>query len=78
MKCRIFNNDCMVVMDKMVEYNQKVDIVLTSPPYNTGRPSTSERSRENMEGRYDVHFIHYLRMIIVNGLWIYLTKLILS
>ena len=55
MKCRIFNNDCMLVMDKMLEYNQKVDIVLTSPPYNTGRPSTSERSRENMEGRYDVH-----------------------
>ena len=35
MKCRIFNNDCMLVMDKMLEYNQKVDIVLTSPPYNT-------------------------------------------
>ena len=55
MKCRIYNNDCMLVMDKMNEYNQKVDIVLTSPPYNTGRPSTSERSRNNNEGRYDIH-----------------------
>ena len=54
-KYRIFNNDCMDTMNCMIQYNQKVDVVMTSPPYNTGRPSTSERSRENMEGRYDVH-----------------------
>jgi DNA modification methylase len=55
MKNKIFNEDCVVTMDKMVKFGQKVDIVLTSPPYNTGRPSVSERSRENREGRYDVH-----------------------
>lgn len=55
MKYKIFNEDCIQTMDKMVKFNQKVDIVLTSPPYNTGRPSTSERSRNNYEGKYDVH-----------------------
>lgn len=55
MKSKIFNEDCITTMDKMIKFNQKVDIVLTSPPYNTGRPNTSERSRENNEGRYDIH-----------------------
>lgn len=32
-----------------------IDLVLTSPPYNTGRNYTSERAREHHEGRYDVH-----------------------
>lgn len=51
----IFNKDCFETMHIMEKYNKKVNIILTSPPYNTGRPSTSERSRENNEGRYDVH-----------------------
>lgn len=55
MSYKIFNEDCIATMEKMQKFNHKVDIVLTSPPYNTGRPSTSERSRENNEGRYDVH-----------------------
>jgi DNA modification methylase len=55
MKNKIFNEDCIVTMNKMVKFNQKIDVILTSPPYNTGRPSNSERSRENREGRYDVH-----------------------
>lgn len=55
MKYKIFNEDCMVTMNKMIKFNRKVDIVLTSPPYNTGRPSNSERSRKNMEGRYDIY-----------------------
>lgn len=55
MKIKIFNEDCFETMKRMNEYNKKVDIVLTSPPYNTGRPSNTERSRANNEGRYDVH-----------------------
>src|SRR5574344_708532 len=46
---------CFATMNTMVEFDEKVDIILTSPPYNTGRPSTSERSRNNNEGRYDVY-----------------------
>lgn len=52
---RIYNEDCFETMKLIADGNQKVDIVLTSPPYNTGRPSTSERSRNNFEGRYDIH-----------------------
>lgn len=48
----IFNVDCI---EFMKDLKVKVDCVITSPPYNTGRPSTSERSRNNREGRYDVH-----------------------
>lgn len=54
-KIKFFNEDCFKTMNKMKNYNQKIDVILTSPPYNTGRPSTSERSRENNEGRYDIH-----------------------
>lgn len=51
----IFNEKCEQTIDTMIEFNEKVNLILTSPPYNTGRPSTSERSRNNNEGRYDVH-----------------------
>lgn len=51
----IYNEDCFDTMHKMVCDNKKVNIVLTSPPYNTGRNSTSKRSRDNFESRYDVH-----------------------
>lgn len=46
---------CEDIMDRMIKANYKIDLILTSPPYNTGRPSTSQRSRDNNEGRYDVH-----------------------
>ena len=52
---RIYNEDCFETMGLIADDKQKVDIILTSPPYNTGRPSTSERSRNNFEGRYDIH-----------------------
>lgn len=54
-KINLFNENCFDTMTKMVENNQKVDIVLTSPPYNTGRNSNSERSLNNYEARYDIH-----------------------
>lgn len=45
--------DCMVTMSLLNDAS--IDLILTSPPYNTGAPSTSERSRQNHQGRYDVH-----------------------
>lgn len=54
-KIKIFNEKCEETIKKMIKFNHKVDIILTSPPYNTGRPSNSERSRNNNEGRYDIH-----------------------
>ena len=36
-KIKFFNEDCFSTMDKMIKYNKKVDVVLTSPPYNTAK-----------------------------------------
>ena len=55
MKNKIYNEDCIITMQNMASNNIKCNMILTSPPYNTGRPSTSEKSRSNYEGRYDVH-----------------------
>lgn len=52
---KIFNEDCFKTMDNMIKYKQGIDLILTSPPYNTARPNTSERSRKNNEGRYDIY-----------------------
>lgn len=49
----IFNEDCLLTLSKMDTHS--INVVLTSPPYNTGRPTTSDRGRDNHEGRYDVH-----------------------
>lgn len=48
----IKNEDCF---DTMKTMDKQVDLILTSPPYNTGRPNTSERARNNREGRYDIY-----------------------
>lgn len=54
-KCYFYNDDCLQVMKSMQEKDYKVDVVLTSPPYNSGRNSNSERSLKHHEARYDVH-----------------------
>lgn len=38
---RIFNEDCLKTMARMKEDGIKVDLVLTSPPYNTSRKGSS-------------------------------------
>lgn len=51
---KFVQDDCIHFMNILSEKNRKVDVVLTSPPYNTSRPS-SERSMKNHEGRYKVY-----------------------
>jgi len=51
---KFLQGDCLRWMDKISTKGQIIDVVLTSPPYNTSRPS-SERSMENYEGRYKVY-----------------------
>ena len=55
--CKIYfyNEDCFESMKRMNDKNFKVDIVLTSPPYNTARTSKTQRSIDNYENRYDIH-----------------------
>lgn len=56
---KIYNENCIDTMDRMIEENLKVDLVLTSPPYNTGRNSGDNSNKESMlknhETRYDVY-----------------------
>lgn len=54
-KVKIFNEDCFKTMERMAEKGYKVDVVLTSPPYNTARTCKTKRSIENYENRYDIH-----------------------
>lgn len=49
----IVNKDCMSFMNEMGV--GQVDLVLTSPPYNTSRTNLSDRAINNHEGRYDIH-----------------------
>ncbi len=48
----ILNEDCDVTLSTL---DKCVDVILTSPPYNTGRELTSERARNNHEARYDIY-----------------------
>lgn len=50
---KIYNEDCIKTMQSLTE--KSVNCVMTSPPYNIGRPSTSDRSRKEHEAKYDVH-----------------------
>lgn len=55
---KIFNEDCMVTMQNMINKGIKVNNIITSPFYNTGRGSKchkTQKSRDNHEGRYDIH-----------------------
>ena len=55
-KIVIKNEDCFKTIDQLKKLDKKiVDVILTSPPYNTDRPFTSEKCMENYEGKYDVH-----------------------
>ena len=39
----IYNEDCINGLKNMVSNNQKVDCILTSPPYNIIRPNSIDR-----------------------------------
>lgn len=43
------NESCFDTIRKMREKNRKVGLILTSPPYNTGRNSNSERDSAIMQ-----------------------------
>lgn len=51
-----YNENCFDTLKKMEEKDYKVNVILTSPPYNTARCVNTERSREILNQRYDIHF----------------------
>lgn len=47
--------DCFITINRMVKQGIKVDTIVTSPPYNTGKSGTSDTARNNYDGKYDVY-----------------------
>ena len=55
---KVYNEDCFITMDRMITDSVKVQNIITSPFYNTGRGSKyhkTQKARNNYEGRYDIH-----------------------
>ena len=55
MNIKIFNEDFFVTMKKMQKFSKKVNIILTSPPYNTGRKTQDDKNRNQYQGKYDIY-----------------------
>ena len=51
----IYNQDCFITIDEMIKEQCKVDIVLTSPPYNNSRSDVEDRSTDTYSNRYDIY-----------------------
>ena len=51
---KIYNEDCLVTMERMKNEGVKVDMVLTSPPYNTSRVNNGSTVSHDTR-RYDVY-----------------------
>lgn len=54
---KIYNEDCFVTIKRMMEDGIKCDLVLTSPPYNTGKSVSGKniKSVKNFDARYDIY-----------------------
>ena len=48
---KIYNEDCMETMNKIIKSNNKVDLIITSPPYNM----TKRKGGNADTGRYDIY-----------------------
>ena len=55
-KIQFRNEDCLKTIETVKKANKKIDLVLTSPPYNGSRNNKkkNEKSRETHNDRYDV------------------------
>ena len=52
---KIFNEDCRDTLARMIEKEEKVNLVITSPPYNTqrGKMKVTEKGFKEYDIRYD-------------------------
>ena len=50
---KIYNSDCIEFMRGLTDV--KINCIMTSPPYNTGRPYNDEYYRQMYDARYDVY-----------------------
>ena len=52
-KVQFRNEDCFKTMNLFIEKGKKVDIILTSPPYNTARKVKTQKALDTHNNRYD-------------------------
>jgi site-specific DNA-methyltransferase (adenine-specific)/modification methylase len=52
----IYNENCFDTIERFKTDGTKVNVILTSPPYNTARYVKTERAMEILNNRYDIHF----------------------
>ena len=52
MKYKIFNEDCIKTMERLSEKGLKVDVILTSPPYNISRVVNTENALTDHHNKY--------------------------
>ena len=52
-KVQYRNEDCFKTMQKFIDYDKKVNIILTSPPYNTARKVKTQKALDTHNNRYD-------------------------
>lgn len=55
-KHTIFNENCFDTMNTFKTMGTKLNLIVTSPPYNTARFIKTERAMEILNNRYDIHF----------------------
>ena len=53
-----YNEDCRKTIERLKSNNQKVDIILTSPPYNTNKKAS--KNSKNIERREYVRYDSYI------------------
>lgn len=53
----LYNEDCIVTMQEHID-EKSVDIILTSPPYNTAR-SNCDFHNDSKKGRYTVRYVDF-------------------
>ena len=52
-KVQFRNENCFDTMNTFIKYNKKVNIILTSPPYNTARKVKTQKALDTHNNRYD-------------------------
>ena len=51
---KIYNESCFDTINRLIEENQRIKVVLTSPPYNTSRKSRNDPYMQRYENHIDI------------------------
>lgn len=64
----IFNEDCRETLSRLLSNNKKVNLIITSPPYNTqrGKIKFSEKTFKEYDARYDKEILNMTEEEYIN------------